>query len=210
MEIIDISMRIKEGMPVYPGNPEPDIEKYREIPEDSTTESKICIGSHTGSHVDAPEHVMEDGKPVSEMDLEVFYGKAQVLDMTDAGKEIDAEALEKKDIEEDIVLLKTENSEKQRKNFREDFAHLTLSGAEHLIQEDVKTVGIDYLSLVEFDGGKEADQAHTSANQEMTVIEGLDLEDAEERKYTFSGFPINLETDGAPLRPVLISKQGER
>jgi arylformamidase len=206
MKLIDISMKIKEGMPVYPGNPEPDIEKYREIPEDSTTESEICIGSHTGSHVDAPEHIMEDGKTVSDMELENFYGEAQVLDLTDAGKEIDREALEEKDIEEDIVLLKTENSEKQRKSFREGFAYLALSGVKYLIEEGVETVGIDYLSLVEFDGGVEADRAHTVANQEMTVIEGLDLSDVEEESYIFSGFPINLETDGAPLRPVLISR----
>lgn len=206
MEFIDISMKIEEGMPVYPGNPEPEIERYREIPEDSTTESRICIGSHTGSHVDAPEHVTEDGKPVSEMELENFYGEAQVLDLTGAGRRIDREALEEKDIEEDIVLLKTENSEKQRQSFREGFAYLALSGVEHLIEEGVETVGIDYLSLVEFDGGEEAEKAHRKANEEMTVIEGLNLSEAEEKSYTFSGFPVNLETDGAPLRPVLISE----
>lgn len=206
MEFIDISMKIEEGMPVYPGNPEPEIERYREIPEDSTTESRICIGSHTGSHVDAPEHVMEDGKSVSEMELENFYGEAQVLDLTEAGRKIDREVLEEKDIEEDIVLLKTENSEKQRKSFQKDFAYLALSGVKYLIEEGVETVGIDYLSLVEFDGGKEAGKAHRKANGEMTVIEGLNLSEVEEGSYTFSGFPVNLETDGAPLRPVLISE----
>jgi arylformamidase len=206
MEFIDISMKIEEGMPVYPGNPEPEIEMYREIPEDSTTESRICIGSHTGSHVDAPEHVMEDSKSVSEMELENFYGEAQVLDLTEEGREINREALEEKDIKEDIVLLKTENSEKRTKNFRENFAYLALSGVEHLIEEDVETVGIDYLSLVEFEGGEEAEKAHSKANMEMTVIEGLNLSGVEEKSYTFSGFPVNLETDGAPLRPVLISE----
>jgi arylformamidase len=57
MEMIDVSMEISEDMIYYPGNPQPKIEKYRERPEDSTTESKIRFGSHTGTHVDAPQHM---------------------------------------------------------------------------------------------------------------------------------------------------------
>jgi arylformamidase len=70
----------------------------------------------------------------------------------------------------------------------------------------VKTVGIDYLSLVEFDGGKKATEAHETANQEMTVIEGLDLSKVKGGKYTFSGMPLKMHTDGAPMRAVLIDE----
>lgn len=206
MKFIDISMKVEEGMIYYPGNPEPEIEKYREIPEDSTTESKICIGSHTGSHVDAPAHVFQDGEKVSELELENFYGNCQVLDLSDHGKKIDRATLEEKEITEDIVLLKTENSENGYEEFREDFAYLSVSGVEYLVEQGVKTVGIDYLSLVEFDGGEEAEKAHQKANKEMTVVEGLNLSAAEEKSYMFSGFPLNIDADGAPLRPVLIQE----
>lgn len=206
MKMIDISMEIEEKMIYYPSNPQPEIEKYREIPEDSTTESKVCFGSHTGTHVDAPAHVKENAETVKELELGHFYGNARVLDLTDCTEKVDRHDLESKNIEEKIVLLKTDNSVQGYEEFREDFTYLTLEGVEYLIEEGVKTVGIDYLSLVEFDGGEMAAQAHRKANEEMNVIEGLDLREAESGEYTFSGMPLKMDTDGAPMRAVLIDK----
>lgn len=206
MKIIDVSMEISEDMICYPGNPSPEIEKYREIPEDSTTESELTFGSHTGTHVDAPSHVVEGGKSVQELELENFYGDTQVLDLTDCEEKVDAEDLEKEDISEDIVLMKTDNSSHGYEGFRKDFTYLTLEGVEHLIEQNVKTVGIDYLSLVKFEGGEKAEKVHRKANKEMKVIEGLDLRDVEPGKYTFSGTPLKIEADGAPVRAVLIER----
>lgn len=204
VKIIDVSMEISEEMIYYPGNPQPEIERYREIPEDSTTESRICIGSHTGTHVDAPQHVEEGGKSVSDLSLENFYGNAQVLDLTNCEEKVGRKDLEAQQIEEDIVLLKTDNSLQGYEDFREDFTYLTLEGVEYLVEQDVETVGIDYLSLVKFDGGEKAEKAHRKANEEMTVIEGLDLRDADPGHYTFSGTPLKMDTDGSPMRAVLI------
>lgn len=206
MEIIDVSMEINKDMIYYPGNPQPEIEKYRQIPEDSTTESKITFGSHTGTHVDAPQHIQEGGETVEELDLENFYGDAQVLDLSECKEKMDREDLENADITEDIVLLKTDNSLQGYEEFREDFTYLTLEGVKYLIEQGVKTVGIDYLSLVEFDGGEKATEAHETANQEMTVIEGLDLSEAKAGEYTFSGMPLKMHTDGAPMRAALIKE----
>jgi arylformamidase len=203
MRYIDITREIKEGMPVYPGNPEPEIERYREIPEDSTTESRICMGSHTGTHVDAPEHVIENAGTADEIPLERFHGECQVLGMRGEDS-VTREMLENKDIEEDIVLLRTDNSLRNFEEFDKSFVHLELEAVEYLIDRGVKTIGIDYLSLVEFDGGEEAEEAHAVANRHMTVIEGLDLEDASPGRYTFAGFPLKIAFDGSPLRAVLI------
>lgn len=206
MNIIDISMKIEEGMIYYPGNPQPEIKKYKERPEDSTTESRICFGSHTGTHVDAPQHVIEDGATVDELELENFYGEASVLDLTDCKEKVSRKDLEDKDIDSDIVLLKTDNSNHGYEEFREDFTYLALDGVKYLIENDVKTVGSDYLSLVEFEGGDKAVEAHELANKEMNVIEGLDLRDVEPGSYIFSGMPLKIEADGAPLRAALIEK----
>lgn len=205
MKIIDISMEISEEMIYYPGNPKPEIKKYRKRPEDSTTESNICFGSHTGTHVDAPQHVKEDGETVKELDLQNFHGEAQVIDLTDCTENVDAEDLKEKNINGDIVLLKTGNSLNSYDEFREDFTYLTLEGVKYLIDLGVKTVGIDYLSLVKFDGGEKASKAHRLANEKMCVIEGLDLRDVSPGEYVFSGMPLKMETDGAPMRAVLIS-----
>lgn len=204
MEIIDISLEIKEDMAFYPGNPQPDIHKYRQIPDDSTTESEICIGSHTGTHVDAPQHVKEGGKTVRELDLENFHGQAQVLDVTECTEKVDREDLENIELNSDIILLKTDNSNHSYAEFREDFTYLTLEAVKYLIEQDVMTVGIDYFSLVKFDGGEKAARAHELANEEMTVIEGLDLRGVEPGGYDFNGMPLKMDTDGAPMRAVLI------
>lgn len=199
-------MDVKEEMIYYPGNPQPEIEKYRQIPEDSTTESKICFGSHTGTHVDAPQHVQKDGETVLDLDLKNFYGDSQVLDLTDCEEKVEREDLEKHDITERIVLLKTDNSLQGYDKFREDFTYLSLEGVKYLIDQGVETVGIDHLSLVEFEGGKKATEAHELANQKMIVIEGLDLNRARAGKYIFTGMPLKMDTDGAPLRAVLINE----
>lgn len=204
MEYIDISRKIEEGMPVYPGNPWPEIEMYRQIPEDSTTESRICMGSHTGTHVDAPSHVLEDGAEVSDLELGEFHGRCQVLGLRGVDS-VSREDLEEENIEEDTVLLRTDNSMRRSRRFDEEFVYLELDAVNYLIDKGVETVGIDYLSLVKFEGGEEAHEAHIMANRHMTVIEGLDLEKAEPGKYTFAGFPLRMDTDGSPLRAVLIS-----
>jgi arylformamidase len=200
-------MEISEDMIYYPGNPQPEIEKYRQIPEDSTTESEIHLGSHTGTHVDAPQHVQKDGETVEELDLGNFYGDAQVLDLIECKEKVGQEDLEDQEITADIVLLKTDNSVQGYEEFREDFTYLTLEAVEYLVEQGVKTVGIDYLSLVKFDGGEKAVEAHKKANQEMNVVEGLDLRDVEPREYIFSGMPLKMKTDGAPMRAVLIENK---
>lgn len=204
MEVIDISLEIDEGMVYYPGNPQPEIEKYREIPEDGTTESRISLGSHTGTHIDAPQHVSEGGKTADELELENFFGDAQVLDLTNCTEKVDRADLERKEIVEEIMLMKTGNSLRDYDEFREDFTYLTLEGVEYLIEQGVKTVGIDYLSLVNFDGGEKADRAHRKANEDMNVIEGLDLRDVDPGVYRFSCLPLKTPTDGAPVRAVLV------
>lgn len=206
MEIIDISMKIDEEMIYYPGNPSPEIEKYRERPGDSTTESKICFGSHTGTHVDAPQHVEEGGKTVDELELENFFGEASVLDLTECTENVDREDLEGKELDRDILLLKTDNSNHGYEEFREDFTYLTLEAVKYLAEKGIETVGIDYLSLVKFDGGEKAKEAHELANEKMTVIEGLDLREVEPGKYEFSGMPLKMGADGAPVRAVLINR----
>jgi len=206
MKIIDISMDIDEKMAFYPGNPQPEIEKYRQIPGESTTESRICLGSHTGTHVDAPQHIQEGGKTVRELELENFYGKAHVLDLTDCKENVDKDDLEDKQMKTDIILLKTDNSLQDYEEFREDFTYLTLEAVEYLIEKDTRTVGIDYLSLTKFDGGEKSAETHIKANQKMTVIEGLDLREVEPGIYTFTGMPVKMDTDGAPIRAALLDE----
>ena len=112
-EFYDISLPIQEKMIVYPGNPTPKISQYSSIPTNVTNESLICIGSHTGSHVDSKRHIQNSTEGAATLPLDSLYGKAKVFDLTNVEIEIHKKDLEKYKIEkDDIILLKTKNSQK--------------------------------------------------------------------------------------------------
>jgi arylformamidase len=204
MKIIDISMKIHPDMIVYPGNPSPRIEQYKKAEEAGVNESTLFLGSHTGTHVDSRLHIETGGESVAELPLESFYGPCIVLDMTGKGREINAGHLREQDIPAGLILLlKTENSLKGYDYFREDYAHLTEDGAVYLLERDVKTVGVDYLSVEPFQNG---DKIHDILIGSMTVFEGLDLRNVSAGHYTFAGLPLKIDADGAPARAILIEQ----
>ncbi|MGB9938082.1 MAG: cyclase family protein [Methanobacterium sp.] len=203
MKIIDISLEIKEDMIVYPKNPEPKIEQYAFINEDGSNESKITIGSHTGTHIDAPLHKKDNGESLGKVSLQTFYGKCKVLNLLDAGKEIHKEDLAKYEInEDDFILLKTENSLKQYETFREGFTHLKLDAAEYLSKKKIKTVGIDYLSIEKFNENEGVHELLIENN--IAIFEGLYLVDVDPGEYVFVGLPLKVDIDGSPVRAILI------
>jgi arylformamidase len=112
MEIIDISLPIFDGMPVYPGTSETRIKSFRSASGQSTL-SELQITSHAGTHVDAPAHVSEAGDNLSQLDLSIFYGPARVLDLTDCYQAINVSDLEDKNIKPgERILFKTANSKR--------------------------------------------------------------------------------------------------
>ena len=107
MKFYDVSLPIKKGMIVYPGNPEPSIRLYSSIPQNKVNESLITLGSHTGTHVDSRLHIQKDASGVDLIKLSDFYGKSKVLDLTYVKNEIHREDLEDFQIQAgDIILLK--------------------------------------------------------------------------------------------------------
>ncbi len=201
MKIIDISMEIKGDMIVYPQNPEPKIEQYAFVNENGSNESKITLGSHTGTHIDAPLHKKENGKSLGEIPLNGFYGKCKVLDLINTGNEIHEDDLTQYEInEDDIILLKTENSTKQYKTFRKDFAHVKPDAAKYLAKKKIKTIGVDYLSVEKFNEGVH----DILIENNITIFEGLCLVDVDPGEYVFAGLPLKIDGDGAPVRAILI------
>jgi arylformamidase len=88
LKFYDISLLIHEEMMVYPGNPSPKINQYASIPSNVTNESLICIGSHTGSHVDSKRHIQNSTEGAAALPLDSLYGKAKVFDLTHVENEI--------------------------------------------------------------------------------------------------------------------------
>lgn len=188
-------------MPVYPGNPIPVFEEMR---GETSTLTKVTIGTHSGTHVDAPSHVFKDGT-IATYDLDVFFGPVRVIDATSCAVEIDKNFVERiKPQKGERLIFKTSNSDRWGGVFFDDFVALSGDAADILAQVGVSLVGIDALSIKKR-GGKDY-RAHDSLlAKRIPIIEGLMLKHVSGGVYTLSAFPIALkDLDGAPLRAILI------
>ena len=94
MKLIDVTVPIRDGMPVYDDNPGVHLERARSIAAgDSVNISRLDLGVHTGTHVDAPVHFIEGGDGTDSIDPEILIGEAHVVDATSLREDIDAKAL---------------------------------------------------------------------------------------------------------------------
>lgn len=208
MEIIDISLPLFDGMPVYPGTSETKIESVKSGSGTSVL-SEISMTSHAGTHVDAPAHSVEGGETLNKLPLDTFYGPARVLDLTGCEDSIKVGDLEAKGVMHgERILMKTKNSTRPTDEFHDDFIYLSPDGAEYLAQMGVKLAGIDALSIKQ--RGAKDNTSHTALlGRGIPIVEGLNLQAVEEGEYKLIAFPIALQGDGAPVRAVLIKDGGK-
>jgi arylformamidase len=187
-------------MIVYDGNPGVLLECVQSIADGAQANvSRLELGVHTGTHVDAPRHFVE-GAPGSEsFELEPLIGPAVVVDAMSVESDLDAETLRGLDIRDGAVrvLLKTRNGRLwERDEFSRDFIRLTGSGARYVVERGISVIGIDFLSI----GDEEAHRVLLSAG--VIPIEGLDLRNVEAGPFQLICLPIRLEgSDGAPAGP---------
>lgn len=203
--LLDISVPLVSGMITFPGNPEFELQPIKRIADGgSSNVSRLVLGTHTGTHVDAPRHFFDEGAAVDAIPLDLLIGRARVLQMSRRGG-ITREDLSGSGLREDVrVLLKTANSGFWNgQPFREDYTHLTESGARYLVEQGVKVVGIDYLSIEQYK--KPGAPAHRALlGDGVIIIEGLNLADAEPGMYEMYCLPLRVTAgDGAPARVVL-------
>ena len=204
MKIYDISMEIKEDMAVYKDKEEkkPKITVTRTLKE-GANESKLEIFVHTGSHVDSPYHVLQNGMTIEKISLDKFMGKCVVLDFTKAKNaitKIHFKKLKLKIQKNDIVLLKTKN--KLEKSFNFNFTYLGKTGAEYLVFKKIKSVGIDCLGIERNQPNHETHKILLGKN--IPIFEGLDLKKVNQGRYFFHGLPLKIRKgDASPIRAVL-------
>jgi arylformamidase len=204
MTIHDISVPIRSDMPIYAGDPDVQLERASSIEEGGHANvSKLSMGVHTGTHVDAPVHFLEGAPGMESVSLDALCGPAVVVDGTRLdGDTIGQSDLESLDLPEgaERIILKTRNSELWNQDaFTRDFLRLDGSGARYLISRGVRTIGIDYLSV----GDHEAHRELLGAG--VVPVEGLDLRKIAPGAYTLICLPLDLVgSDGAPARTILI------
>ena len=204
-KLLDVSVPLRQGLPTYPNNPPFELQPIQRIASGGTANvSRLVMGTHSGTHVDAPVHFFDDGIGVDELPLELLIGRARVVDIQGRGG-IAADHLEEAGLREDLrVLLKTPNSALWNSDvFHEDYAYLTDSGARYLVAQGVKVVGIDYLSVEQFNAPG-APAHRTLLSNGVIIIEGLNLAEAEPGMYEMYCLPLPVTGgDGAPARVIL-------
>lgn len=206
--IYDISVPIRSGGIVYPGNPEIDISLQQAVAKGAGANvSAIRFGSHTGTHADASRHFFDDGQPVDQIPLDRLIGPALLVGFPDDVRAIGAAELKAHDLRgRTRILLRTRNSALlSQKQFAPDYTYLAPDGAEYLVDKGVELVGIDYLSIEQFHSGHHRTH-RTLLAKSVVILEGLDLSAPPPGEYQLICLPLRIEgCDGAPARAVLIA-----
>jgi arylformamidase len=207
--VYDISISIRTGGLVYPGNPAIEIAPQQAISQGAGANvSSITFGSHTGTHVDAAKHFFDDGETVDHIDPARFIGPAIVIAMDDAVMQVTANDLEQHDLGGNTrVLIRTRNSGLlSDPEFHRDYTFLAPDGAQYLVDKGVDLVGVDYLSIEQFRSGHHRTH-RTLLEKGIVIVEGLDLSSVTPGEYDLVCLPLKLAgLDGAPARAVLIVK----
>lgn len=210
-EWIDISYPIKPEMVIYPGNPIVEIERVQDIYKgDNATVSRISLGSHTGTHIDAPAHFIRGGATLDQISLDRINGKAKVFDVT-GHCDIDIEIVSKLPIGiDDIILFKTDNSVNWNCNrILDDYVTLTYEAAQYLAERSIKLVGVDYLTIERPRNKRISGKSvhEILLGNGVLIAESLNLENTDSGIYSFICLPLNIEgTDGCPARCVVIKE----
>jgi arylformamidase len=197
IEIIDISVPLRNGMVTYPGDPVVRIERAESIAAGAPVNvTRIDFGLHSGTHVDAPVHFFDGAPGADAVPLDALVGPCEVVDVPDLRPSSVARAPQAAE----RVLFKTPNSELwARDKFVDDFARLDGEAARLLVERGVRLVGIDYLSI----GDEAAHRALLEAG--VVPVEGLDLRGVEPGTYELVCLPLRVVgADGAPARAILI------
>ncbi len=204
-KFLDVSVPLSQGLPTFPNNPPFELQPVKRIADGgSSNVSRMVLGTHAGTHVDAPKHFIDDGAGVDSLPLNLLIGRARVVEIDKRGA-ITADDLIAAGLREDLrVLFKTPNSALWNSPvFHQDYAHLSDGGARYLVDQGVKVVGIDYLSIEQFK--KPGAPAHkTLLSNGVIIIEGLNLSEADAGMYEMYCLPLPVAGgDGAPARVVL-------
>jgi arylformamidase len=209
MTIFDITVAITPSMPVWPGDPAVDISLASSIDRgDHVNVTHLSISAHTGTHVDAPHHFLNDHRTVEALALDVLTGPCYVTQLPDDVDEISAEVLERVPIGDGTtrLLFGTRNSRlwsSGQHEFEKDFVSVSQDGAEWLVARGIKLVGVDYLSVAAFD---DPDPTHIALLQAgVIIVEGLDLSQVPRGFYDLYCLPLKIVgADGAPARVILV------
>ncbi len=209
MTIFDISLTLSPNLPTWPGDPAIELEQTESMDKGGHVNvTRMNMGVHTGTHVDAPHHFLNDGRTVEQLSLEVLTGPCYVVQLPAGIEAITSDVLARTEITSEMkrILFGTRNSHlwsSGETKFQTDFVAITEDGAEWLVEHGVQLVGVDYLSVAPYDDSTPTHEVLLKAG--VVVIEGLNLSKVMRGFYDLYCLPLKIAgSDGAPARAILI------
>jgi len=187
--MFDISYNIEDVKAFYPGS-----QKY--ITNIDNNSSMFIIDSHHGTHIDAPSHFIKNGKNISEIDINLFFGNVQII--TVDNYIIDSNFLKTIDIKSDKIFFNCINND-MLKPFNERYTALNYSGAKYLTDINIKMVGINYVSIEEYINHNFSTHKELLSN-DVLIVEGLNLKNIVDGIYEYILLPINTYKEASPCR----------
>lgn len=195
---VDLSVPLNEQTPIYPGDPATKIRPAGILAKDGYNDHYISIGTHVGTHIDAPLHMLESGLSLDRFSVEQFVGNGRLVEVTGS----DFEVVKQADIQAgDIVLFRTGMSDKYHEAvYFEEYPAMSDEIANYLVSKKVKMVGVDACSVDNKDGFP-IHKILLGGN--VLIIENLtNLSQLAGKNFRVYALPINLQIDGAPARVI--------
>ena len=198
-------MVISNELPTYPGDPVVSITPKKTISVDGSNVANICMGTHSGTHIDAPLHLIDKSNSVDEIFPENFLGMASFIEILKNENELIKPAdLKKFDIKEgDILIVRTGWEEnKYKDNYFTNFPYFSVDCADYIILKKVKALGADIPSV---DGpGQKAGFHKKLLAENIPIIESLvNLKQVAGKRMMFSALPLKIKnSDGSPVRAI--------
>ena len=209
--IFDITHTLNSKIAMWPGSDQPQLKRVMSIKDgEDCNLTELAFSAHTGTHLDAPLHIIDDGIPVEELDLNTLIGPAQVIEFPDNIDMISLSDIESVGVHEDTIrlIIKTRNSAKWEADpttFNEDYVAIAPEAAKWIVNRGIKLVGIDHLSVAPFREDYLVETHVILLGAGIIAVEGLRLAEIEPGNYQLICLPPKLEgSDGAPCRAVLI------
>lgn len=196
--LIDLTVPLNEKTPTYPGDPATKINPAAVVERDGYHDHFVCVGTHVGTHMDAPSHMISGGKSLDQFPIDQFTGRGVYVKID---KEFDTQMIKKLDIREgDIVLFHTGMSSRYHEPaYFEDYPAMPEDLAHHFVEKKIKIVGMDMCSP-----DKSPFPVHKILlGGGVLIIENLtNLDQLAGKSFRIHAYPIKLEIDAAPVRVV--------
>lgn len=222
MSLVDLTQPFDEDTPIYPGDPEVVLESHAKYEEDGYSVSALHLGSHSGTHVDAPSHVIPDGKQLSEFAPDRFRFDALLVDARSVAARspiLPSLLPDSPDSNVDLYVFRTDWSEHRGSDRYFLHPYLTPETARKCAEREV-SLALDVLTpdpipsayLPEDTNGQGGIEdirkdygvpAHKILlGNELFILENLENLDSVPERFRLHAYPLYLESDGSPVRAV--------